>query len=67
MANDLYTYFNSIGIKAYNYKRKSINIIQISNKKDIIKIFDLFYKNPTSVIMKRKYNKYKNLIKKFKT
>ena len=64
MANDLYTYFNSIGIKAYNYKRKSINIIQISNKKDIIKIFDLFYKNPTSVIMKRKYNKYKNLIKK---
>jgi len=66
MAEDLYKYLNSIGIKAYNYKRESINIVQISNQKDIIKIFDLFYKNPTSVIMKRKYNKYKHIIKKFK-
>jgi predicted DNA-binding protein YlxM (UPF0122 family) len=66
MAEDLSRYFNNIGIKAYNYKRQSINILQISNQKDIIKIFNLFYKNPTSVIMKRKYNKYKNIIKKFK-
>jgi predicted DNA-binding protein YlxM (UPF0122 family) len=66
MADDLYRYFNDTGIKAYRYQRESINIVQISNQKDIIKIFNLFYKNPTSVIMRRKYDKYKNIIKKFK-
>lgn len=64
MAKDLYDYFHSIGIKVHNYIRRSINIIQISNKEDIIRIFDIFYSNPSSVIMKRKYKKYKDILKK---
>lgn len=64
MAKDLYNYFHSIGIKAYNYSRQSIHIIQVSNKKDIIKIFNMFYKKPSCVIMKRKYEKYKTIINK---
>lgn len=64
MAEDLCDYFHSIGIKAYNYTRQSIHIIQVSNKKDIIKIFDMFYKKPSCVIMKRKYKKYKRIVNK---
>lgn len=65
MAQDLYNYFNNIGIKANNYVRKSINIIQISRKKDIIRVFDIFYSNPSSVLMKRKHKKYKDIIKNY--
>lgn len=64
MAKDLYNYFNSINIKAHNYIRQSINIIQISNKEDIIRVFNLFYSNPSAVVMKRKHEKYKKIIKK---
>lgn len=67
MANDLCEYFKKLNIKAYNYKRNSINIVQVSNKKDIKKIFNLFYKKPTPTFMVRKYLKYIDIIKQMQS
>lgn len=62
MAQDLYDYFHKLKIKALKYKRNSIYILQISNQKDIYKIYNMFYTNKTKCIMQRKYKKFKKMI-----
>jgi transposase len=62
MAEDLFNYFRSIGIRAYNYKEKFCNIVKISNQKDLRKIYLLFYRNKSKVLMQRKYDKFTKMI-----
>jgi hypothetical protein len=65
MAGDIKNYFDSVGIRSFNYTRKNMNIIQVSNKKDLIKIYDMFYSNNPNVYMKRKKKKFQTIVDSF--
>ena len=65
MAEDLKNYFDSIDIFSCNFKRQYTNIIQISRKKDLIKLYYLLYDPQPLVAMKRKQEKFKNIIDQF--